>query len=128
MRYLYLDEGIFCRVRRLAWCNDPESYTGCSVATGRATLAGQIRGEHPDKERYTGPPGRGLGRWASIPTTESSEMLMNYSTWNVHSRKMAEITSELGKLKMDVIGLIETKRKGTRSEIVGGYVHLYSGV
>ena len=55
---------------------------------------------------------------------------MNYGTWNVQGirGKMAEITSELGKLKMDVIGLIETKRKGTGSEIVGGYVHLYSGV
>jgi len=43
LRYLHLDEGIFCRVRRLAWCNDPESYAGGSVATGRATLAGQVR-------------------------------------------------------------------------------------
>ena len=65
MRYLHLDEVIFCRVRRLAWCNDPESYAGGSVATGRATLAGQVKVEHPDKERYTGPPGWGLGRWAS---------------------------------------------------------------
>ena len=24
-------------------------------------LAGQVEGEHPDKERYTGPPGWGLG-------------------------------------------------------------------
>ena len=53
LRYLHLDEGIFCRVRRLAWCNDPESYAGGSVATGRATLAGQVKGEHPDKERDT---------------------------------------------------------------------------
>ena len=42
--------------------------------------------------------------------------------------KMEEITSELGKLKMDVIELTETKQKGTGSEILGGYVHLYSGV
>jgi len=69
LRYLHLDEGIFCRVRRLGWCNDPESYAGVSVATGRATLAGQIKGEHPDKERYTGPPGWGLGRWASTSST-----------------------------------------------------------
>ena len=56
--------------------------------------------------------------------------LMNYGTWNVQGirGKMEEIMSELGKLKMDVIGLTETKRKGTGSEIVGGYVHLYSGV
>jgi len=39
LRYLHLDEGIFCRLRRLAWCNDPESYAGRSVAAGRATLA-----------------------------------------------------------------------------------------
>jgi len=55
---------------------------------------------------------------------------MNNGTRSVHGirGKMEEITSELGKLKMDVIGLTETKRKGTSSEIVGGYVHLYSGV
>jgi len=29
---------------------------------------------------------------------------------------------------MDVTGLTETKRKGTGSELVGSYVHLYSGV
>jgi len=48
-------------VRRLAWYNDPESYAGSSVATGRATHAEQVKGEHPDKERYPGPPGWGLG-------------------------------------------------------------------
>jgi len=31
----------------------------------RATLAGQVKGENPDKERITGPQGWGLGRWAS---------------------------------------------------------------
>ena len=50
----------YCRVKRLACCNDPESYAGGSIATGRATLAGQVKGEHPDKERYPGPPGWGL--------------------------------------------------------------------
>ena len=42
-----------CRVRKLAWCNDPESYAGGSVATGRATLVGQVKGEHRDKKRDT---------------------------------------------------------------------------
>jgi hypothetical protein len=50
LRYLYLDEGIFCRVRRLAWCNDPESYAGGSIATGRATLAGQVKREDPKRD------------------------------------------------------------------------------
>ena len=67
LKYLHLDEGIFCRVRRLAWFNDPESYAGDGVATGRAILAGQVKGEHSDKERYTGPPGWELVGWASTP-------------------------------------------------------------
>jgi hypothetical protein len=54
-------KAFFSRVRRLAWCNDPESYAGGSVATGRVTLARQVKGEHPDKERDPGPPGWGLG-------------------------------------------------------------------
>ena len=55
---------------------------------------------------------------------------MNCGTWNVQGirGKMEGITSELGKLKMDVIGLTETKRKGTGMEIVRGYVHLCSRV
>jgi len=67
---LVFDEGIFCRVRSLVWCNGPERYAGGNVATGRATLAGQVKGEHPDKERYTGPPGWGLGGWVSTSSTD----------------------------------------------------------
>jgi len=48
-------------VRRLAWCNDPESYAGGTVTTGTATHGGQVKGEHPDKETYPGPPGCGMG-------------------------------------------------------------------
>jgi hypothetical protein len=36
----------------LAWSNDPESYTGGSIATGRVSQAGQLKGDDPDKERY----------------------------------------------------------------------------
>jgi hypothetical protein len=45
----------------LAWSNDPESYTGGSIATGRVSQAGQVSGDDPDKERYPGPAGWGLG-------------------------------------------------------------------
>ena len=78
MRYLHLHEGNFCRVRRLAWCNDPESYAGGSIATGRATLARQVKGEHPDKKRYTGPPGWGFSRWASTSSPNKK---------NTHAKK-----------------------------------------
>jgi len=32
----------------LKWSNDPESYTGGSVATGRVSLAGKVKGDDPD--------------------------------------------------------------------------------
>ena len=35
-------------------------YTGGSIATGRVSEAGQVKGDDTDKERYPGPPGWGL--------------------------------------------------------------------
>jgi hypothetical protein len=32
----------------LVWSNDPESYAGGSIATGRATNAGLNKGDDPD--------------------------------------------------------------------------------
>jgi hypothetical protein len=40
---------------------DPESYAGGSVAAGRVSHAGQVKGDDPDRKGYPGPPGFGLG-------------------------------------------------------------------
>jgi hypothetical protein len=32
-----------------AWSSDHESYAGGSVATGRASLAGEVKGDDPEK-------------------------------------------------------------------------------
>jgi hypothetical protein len=42
-RYLYFEV-----VVGLVWSNDPESYAGSSVASGRASHAGQVKGDDPD--------------------------------------------------------------------------------
>jgi len=85
LKYVHLDEGIFRRVRRHSFCSDSESYAGGSVATVRTILAGEVKGEHRDLERYTGPPGWGLGRWASRPSrgekTHFLKTLMNYGVY-----------------------------------------------
>jgi len=47
----------FDAVVGLVRSNDPESYVGGSATTGRASHAGQIKGDDPDKKRYHGPPG-----------------------------------------------------------------------
>jgi hypothetical protein len=44
-RYLYLDV-----VVGLAYSNDPESYAGGSIPTGRADHAGQLKGDDPDEK------------------------------------------------------------------------------
>jgi hypothetical protein len=40
------------------WSSDPESG---SLATGRDTHVGQVKGDDPDKKGHPGPPGWGLG-------------------------------------------------------------------
>jgi hypothetical protein len=35
-------------VRGLEWSNDPEISTSGSVATGRVSLAGKVKGDDPD--------------------------------------------------------------------------------
>ena len=110
-----------------------------STQTKRDTLVLQVGGwvdgpapHHPTKKLHAKKPRQRLGKTDGLPNKRhrARKRLMNYGTWNVQGirGKMEEITSELGKLKMDVIGLTETKRKGAGTEIVRGYVHLYSGV
>lgn len=41
---------------------------------------------------------------------------------------MEEIVSEIEKINMDVVVLIETKKKGDGTEMIRKYVHLFSGV
>jgi hypothetical protein len=54
-RYLHFEV-----VVGLEWSNDPETYTGGSIATGRVSQPGQVKDDDLDKERYPGPPGWGL--------------------------------------------------------------------
>jgi hypothetical protein len=54
--YLYFEA-----VAGLASSEDPESYAGGSIATGRDSNAGQDKRDDPDKKGHPGPPGWGLG-------------------------------------------------------------------
>jgi len=116
-----------------------------STQKNRDTLVLQVGGwvdgpapRHPGgKNTHAEKPRQRLGKTDGLYNKrhKARKTLMNYGTVRYGTRnvqgirgKMEEITSELGKLKMDVIGPTETKRKGTGSEIVGGYFHLYSGV
>ena len=51
------------------WSNDSESHAGSSLATDRASHAGQVKDDDPDKKRYPGLPGWGLDRGADVPTS-----------------------------------------------------------
>jgi hypothetical protein len=51
----------FSAVEGLEWSYDPERYAGGSVTTGRASHARQVKGDDPDKKRFPGSPGWGLG-------------------------------------------------------------------
>jgi len=43
------------------WLDDPESYSGCSIATGRTFHAREIKRDDPNTKAYKGPPDWG---WA----------------------------------------------------------------
>jgi hypothetical protein len=61
------------------WSNAPESYAGGSIATGRATHAGQVEGDDPDYKTYRGPPGWVLGERL---TTSHGKKYKCLETWN----------------------------------------------
>jgi len=48
--------------------NDPESYAGGSMATGRASHCRQVTGDDPEKKGYPGPPGWGMGMGLTTPS------------------------------------------------------------
>jgi exonuclease III len=51
-------------------------------------------------------------------------MTLKFGTWNVQDcrNKMEEIIRVISTMKMDVVVLTETKKKGAGSEILGNYV------
>jgi len=55
---------------------------------------------------------------------------LKFGTWNVQGcrNKLEEIIGEINIMKMDVVVLTETKKKGTGSETLGNYIQLFSGV
>lgn len=55
---------------------------------------------------------------------------MNFGTWNIKGlrTKQKEVIAEIRRLQMDIVVLTETKRKGTGTEQLENYVHIYSGV
>jgi len=58
------------------WSNDPESCAHSRVATGRVSLAGQVKGDDPDQKVYPGHPGWGLG----LRVTTSHRKNYSYET------------------------------------------------
>jgi hypothetical protein len=55
--------------------------------------------------------------------------IMNIGCWNVQglSNKTDTIPLEVKKYNLDIIALSETKKKGCSVEVLGNYLHLWSG-
>jgi len=54
----------------IAWSEDPGGYVKDSIATGKASHAGQVKGDDPNQKGYPDLPGWGLGvRPPSTPKT-----------------------------------------------------------
>jgi exonuclease III len=57
-------------------------------------------------------------------------MTLKFGTWNVQGcrNKMEEIIREINRMKMDVVVLTETEKKGTGNETLRNYMQLLNGV
>jgi exonuclease III len=55
---------------------------------------------------------------------------MRMAAWNVQGcrGKMQEIIKKMKQIKIDIVSIKETKNKGSGSEVIGNYLHFYSGV
>ncbi|XP_072380680.1 uncharacterized protein [Diabrotica undecimpunctata] len=55
---------------------------------------------------------------------------MNIGTWNIQGikQKIDISVPDLEQMKMDNIALTETKKKGTGTDMVGNYIHIFTGV
>ena len=107
-----------------------------ALATGRATLAGQVEGDGPDERGYPGPPGWGLGvrlttsphkksvvskpydRPRNVMNTKRRKRIMDltFGTWNVQTMlqpgKMMEVADEVLKQGIDLVALQEIRWQG----------------
>jgi len=107
-----------------------------ALATGRATLAGQVEGDGPDERGYPGPPGWGLGvrlttsphkksvvskpydRPRNVMNTKRRKRIMDltFGTWNVQTMlqpgKVMEVADEVLKQGIDLVALQEIRWQG----------------
>ena len=80
----------FAVVVGLVRSHDPESY-----ATGRACHARQVKGDDPDKKRYTGPPGWGFGVGLTTPPSKKEKLTVT----EVEQRKKLDSLNDDGRKK-----------------------------
>lgn len=103
----------------------PPGPPGWGLALGPAT---QCRKKHPAKI----PKGKasdnsdgtnGKRQWKRKRT-------IIFGTWNVQSltNKKMEVFKEISKANLDIVILTETKLKGKGQEMVGSYLHIWSGI
>jgi len=55
---------------------------------------------------------------------------MNIGTWNLQGigEKMEKVIQEMNSINMNIVVLTKTKKKRSGTEIIGSYVHIFSGV
>ena len=100
----------------VAWSNDPESYTGGSVYTGRASYARRVKGYDTDKKGYPGPPGGELVvRLTSPPQT----LLRNLHNRLKESQNPRRVVEQMMMMMMMMRRRRRRRRNGNLQQLRG---------
>jgi len=91
-----------------------------ALATGRATLAGQVEGDDPDERGYPGPPDWGLGvRLTTSPCKKSVVMKPYNKPQNVMNTRRRQRTTDLTFGTWNVRTMLQPEKMKTKNEMAG---------
>jgi hypothetical protein len=76
-------------VAEIVWSDDPDSYTGGSVAPGRVPHARQVKGDDPDKKRIPQPSKLGSWAWGWQLHPQKSTVLKPHDKPQITERNIA---------------------------------------
>jgi len=90
-----------------------------ALASGMATLAGQVEGDDPEGRGYPGPPGWGLGVRLTTSPRKKSNVTEPYKPRNVMNTRQRQRATDLTFGTWNVQTMLQPGKMKTKNEMAG---------